>query len=127
MAERKGRVDSTGAVAVGLVMMSLGALMVADRLGWVEIQAWQYQKFWPLALVFLGLGQWLNRRGFSDGLGLAGAGLLLLAHNLDALSLSDSWPLFLVAAGASLVCESLMESRRAAHVTATTSEARHDR
>jgi hypothetical protein len=127
MAERKGRVDSTGAVAVGLLMMSLGLLMTADRLGLVDIRAYHYQKFWPLALVFLGLGQWLNRQGWCDGLGLAGAGALLLAHNLDVLSLWDSWPLFLVAAGASLVFESLMESRRPAPTSPATSEARHDR
>lgn len=127
MARKGGRVDSTGAVAVGLMMMSLGLLMTADRLGWIEIRVYQYQKFWPLALVFLGLGQWLNRRGWCDGLGLAGAGLLLLAHNLDVLSLWDSWPLFLVAAGASLVFESLMESRRPAPTSSATSEARHDR
>ncbi len=127
MAERKGRVDSTGAVAVGLLMMSLGVLMIADRLGWVEIRAWHYQKFWPLSLVFLGLGQWLNRRGWCDGLGLASAGLLLLAHNLDVLSLWDSWPLFLVAGGASIVLESLMESRRTVRTASTAPEARHDR
>lgn len=127
MAERTGRVDSSGAVAMGLLMMSLGALMIADRLGVVEIRAWHYQKFWPLSLVFLGLGQWLNRRGWCDGLGLAGAGLVLLAHNLDVVSLSESWPLFLVAAGASIVFESLMESRRSPRTAPTTSEARHDR
>lgn len=125
MAERKGRVDSTGAVAVGLLMMSLGALMIADRLGVVEIRVYHYQKFWPLSLVFLGLGQWLNRRGWCDGLGLAGAGLLLLAHNLDVMRLHQSWPLFLVAAGASIVVEAWRDGRPAPAVPVE--EARHDR
>ncbi|MCM2258392.1 MAG: DUF5668 domain-containing protein [Vicinamibacteria bacterium] len=125
MSASRTRSDNAGSMAFGLLMMTFGILMMADRLDLMDLRPWW--KFWPLGLVYLGLASWLSpgRRSVTDGLGLVAAGSLLLAHNLDVMRLHQSWPLFLVAVGASIVAQAWREDRPAP--AAPVEEARHDR
>lgn len=95
-------------LGLGLGLMALGAIMTLDRLNLIEADhLWRY---WPLILILGGLARFLSpprkgRRG-RRGLTLIGVGLLFLADTLGALRFHDSWPLFLVMAGASMALDS---------------------
>ena len=125
MSASRRRSDNAGSMAFGLLMMTFGSLMMADQLDLMDLRPWW--KFWPLGLVYLGLASWLSasRQSVTDGLGLVAAGGILLAHNLDVMRLHQSWPLFLVAAGASIVAQAWRDDHAAPATRAE--EARHDR
>lgn len=125
MSAGRRRSDNASSIAFGLLMMTFGILMMADQLDLMDLRPWW--KFWPLGLVYLGLASWLSsgRQSVTDGLGLVLAGSVLLAHNLEVMRLHQSWPLFLVAAGASIVARAWREDHPSP--AAPAEEARHDR
>jgi hypothetical protein len=92
--------------------MVLGALMLMGRLNLLDVA--RAQGYWPLLLIALGLVQMLvpDSEGRRGGLWLFATGVLLQLHVLRILRLHDSWPLFLVIAGAQIVTEILGARRR---------------
>ncbi|MGE0455090.1 MAG: DUF5668 domain-containing protein [Vicinamibacteria bacterium] len=108
----------------GLALVLLGAGMTLDRLGLFEMRP--YRRYWPLVLVALGLGRLLTPSdgGRAGGVWLLTAGLLLLGDTLQLLSIRDSWPLFFVVLGASMMLEPGRRSRR--HRREDSQEAGHD-
>lgn len=91
---------------MGLVVITLGLLALLDNLGVIDVaDPW---RFWPLALVALGLSRLLRPAGargrFAGFLFLFAGGWILL-RNLDVVhfSLIRFWPVFVVLLGARLV------------------------
>jgi hypothetical protein len=93
-------------VLVGTGMMAFGALWILGRLGWLD-----FDLFWrlaPLWLVALGVMRVAVPPHERRGGWLILVGLLLLGESLNILPMSESWPVFVIAGGASL----LMAERR---------------
>lgn len=88
----------------GALLIVLGTLMLLSRL---DLPGhWEFEGLWPVLLIVLGVGRFVSQR--SDGrpgagLGLALAGLIFLLHTQEVMSLRDSWPLFIVGAGLSIL------------------------
>ncbi len=97
------RDDGSGRWVFGALLIVVGVVMLAGELDLPE--PWHIQGLWPLVLIVLGLARFWGarreRRG--AGLGLIFAGGILLLHTQHVLHLRDSWPLFIVGAGVTIL------------------------
>lgn len=87
----------------GVLLIVAGVLMLVGRMDLPE--PWHLHGLWPVLIIALGVARFWSqptgrRRG--TGLGMIGAGVLLLLHVQDIVSLAVSWPLFVVFAGISI-------------------------
>lgn len=95
---------------MGLLIVFVGLAFTLDNLGVADAE--QYLRYWPVALIALGLAKlWQSCDGHC-GLGgviliIAGSWLLLNSLMLVRLSFWEFWPMVLVLFGASLVWRSL--------------------
>ena len=93
-------------VVIGLGILSVGVLFTLDNVGVVD--AYDYLRFWPLALIGIGLAQIAQSRTWSAYVGAVMwmiAGLWFLGRNVGLIrvGVGDLWPLILAGAGALLV------------------------
>src|SRR5678816_2805125 len=100
----------TARLVFGLLIFTLGTLWTLDNLGVIE--SGPILRWWPMLLVVLGLGKLtglIPRRQVVMGSVFTAVGLLLLGNEMDWFSVHfwQLWPLFLIAAGTSLVVRSL--------------------
>ena len=100
------RLHFTPQLLVGLLVIVVGVLFTLDNLGMVE--AGEYLKYWPVALIALGATKVWNARGrgsaFAGGLlVIIGAWLVMESARIVTIELWDLWPMVLVFFGASLV------------------------
>jgi hypothetical protein len=110
----------TPQLVVGLLIIFVGVVFTLDELGIAP--AVNYLRFWPLALVLIGILKMLQAR---DGGGaLAGvlftlAGVWLQAEELDLINVQiwQFWPLALVAFGGYLVWQGLGRGSRPGSAT----------
>lgn len=93
----------------GIVLIALGALMLVDQLQ-ISTAPWGIRlnvgRLWPLILVVIGVARLVTSFGSERplrGLWLILLGGLFLLHTYDVMHLSESWPLFIVAAGVSIM------------------------
>lgn len=90
----------------GLIVISIGLIFLAVNYG--VMPAGDIGRLWPLILVAIGVWHLV----FPDSEGRLGAlpvllvGGIFLAHNYDVMRLKQSWPLFIVAAGISILASS---------------------
>lgn len=102
---------------MGLFLIALGALFLADNVGFdVPGSVWKY---WPFLLIAMGVARWMfgddadDRRG---GFWLVAVGLYgwVAVFGLFGLGWATAWPLMLVAVGVSMVFfrESRVDRRR---------------
>lgn len=97
----------------GLFVLLAGALLVADRMGWIDSRAVFH--YWPLALIALGLAKLLQPHGGrGGGWVFLFLGIFFFAREMDwtDLDFSDLFPFALVALGLSLVVTSLARRGR---------------
>ncbi|MEZ5315858.1 MAG: DUF5668 domain-containing protein [Vicinamibacterales bacterium] len=96
----------TPQVILGLLVVAFGLTLTAENLGWVDAgDVWRY---WPLALVALGIAKLLQRGQRSSqvfGVVLILVGLSISVDRFWAIriDLSRYWPLILVAIGVLIV------------------------
>jgi hypothetical protein len=102
---------------VGVILITLGAIFFADRLGWEFAWGWHpsIARLWPVILIAIGLSRMVSteaqctRRGRSRPFGGGGwilvMGILFLLDQNRWLSFSKSWPLMIVAGGLSMIFE----------------------
>lgn len=96
--------DKTSGVFFGVALILLGLTLLATQLGvsiGIEVDA-RTARFWPVLFVAAGALRVVTseaRRGW----GLVFLGAVFLMHTLDVVPLSQSWPLFIVSAGISLL------------------------
>ena len=98
--DRKQRSQMT----TGLVLIALGLIFLAQRL--TLLPHFDFHRLWPVFLVVLGLAKFLtpSEEGrWGGGAWLMFLGLLFLLHTYQIFRLSDSWPLFIVASGLSIL------------------------
>lgn len=95
-----------GSLVVGLFLIALGALFLADNVGFeIPGSVWKY---WPFLLIAMGVARWGfggdddERRG---GYWLIATGLYgwVSVFGLFGLGWGTAWPLMLVAVGLSMV------------------------
>jgi len=90
----------------GLGLIALGLLFLAVNFG--VMPAWEIGRLWPLILIVIGVSQMLfpGADGRLGGVPLLVVGGIFLAHNYDVMRLKQSWPLFIVAGGISIITAS---------------------
>jgi len=121
---RKDRDDGSHLVG-GAVLIVIGLIFLAGELNMAP--GLDVGRLWPVILITIGLVRIVvphrsgNRGG---GVWLLFVGGLFLLHNYWVLRLHDSWPLFIVAAGVSIVIGSWGASR---HQLNQPAEGHHDR
>jgi len=114
-------------VLTGVTLIVLGMIFLVDRMGWQWGWHLSFGRLWPVLLIVAGLGTAFTdrdvevitthdaegrpqtsmrpagRRRYGDGLFLVLVGVLMLLHVNHWMRLTDSWPLFVVAAGVSVM------------------------
>ena len=95
----------------GTLLMLLGALFLAERFGWLPSWAGNFN-WWALIVIVLGMGSLVRHRHTKDiGTGvlfvLLGTWFLLVSNEQFGLTWHNSWPLALVATGASTLAKAL--------------------
>ena len=110
-------------IVTGALLVVLGAIFLIDRVGWQWGWHLSFARLWPVLLIVAGIGTSLShvdqvaapggsetgatpvrrRRRYGDGVFLTLVGVLMLLHVNHWLRLQQSWPLFVVAAGLSMV------------------------
>ena len=95
--------DNTGALVVGLLIMALGVGLLLDRTGVLVGFGWR--TFWPCVLIAIGAIRLSFPRddGRRDGGWMLFIGVLLLLNQTLVLRFQESWPLFVVAIGVTMV------------------------
>jgi Domain of unknown function (DUF5668) len=106
---------SRAQVTFGIVVMLLGALMLADRLDWGHVHF--NVPFWPFFLIFLGLARLSDPRVDSRGrvrvnrfgmwLMFIGVWGLFNEYRLFDIRYNHSWPLLVIGAGILVVWQAL--------------------
>ena len=102
---------NVGGALVGLTMMAVGIVLLLDQTGLVAGLGWRH--VWPAVLVGLGLVRLAFPRedGRRDGGWMVFVGALLLMDQLRVLRFRESWPLFIVGIGISMVWKELARRR----------------
>jgi hypothetical protein len=98
-----GRVNNTGALLVGVLIMALGVGLLLDRIGIIAGFGWH--NFWPCVLIVAGIIRlsFPHDDGRRDGGWMLFIGVLLLLNQMRVLRFQESWPLFIVAVGGTMV------------------------
>lgn len=94
----------TPRLVFGVVLMAAGVLFTLDNFGVVRAEQWV--RFWPLALVAVGLSRLqaaMSGRAQAAAAVWIAAGLGLLADSLGWIPEGGFWPLVMIAGGAYLV------------------------
>jgi hypothetical protein len=96
----------TAHLVLGILVIAAGVLFTLDNLNLIEAR--EYLRFWPIALIAFGVAQFLDSRtgpGRFSGLVVILAGTMILLNNLAVVHfrLRDYWPLLLVALGLTII------------------------
>ena len=88
-------------VTTGLVVVAIGLMFLAGQVesGWVV----DFRRLWPGIFIILAVGKFLTRGGFGSGVWFLFLGAIFFMHTYRVLTLRHSWPLFVVAAGISIM------------------------
>jgi hypothetical protein len=92
----------------GIVLIVVGLILLAQRLQvWPDLDL---SRLWPLLIVAFGVGRLAtpdeeDRRGHGryGGLWFVFTGALFLMHNYGVMTIAQSWPLFIVGGGVSIL------------------------
>lgn len=99
-------------VRTGLLLIAVGVLFLGSELSfWGSLYI---SRLWPLALLVLGVGFVLfpGDGGRSSGFWLVLTGSVFLLHTYRVVSIRDSWPVFIVAAGIAVLAAGLKRTPR---------------
>jgi len=93
-------------IAVGLVILAAKQHLIAPGYIW---------RLWPVTLLVLGFGRFMAKS--DDGKHLGGLttifiGIIFLLHTFRVFTIDQSWPLFLVVVGVSLMLSSAYRNRQ---------------
>jgi hypothetical protein len=109
--ETSGPRGVTPQLVFGLLIIAAGVLLTLDNMR--VLDAGTYLRWWPVALIALGLAKlWQSRDGCGGGVAGAiftgvGAWLLLESLDLIRIDIEHAWPILLVILGATLVWRGL--------------------
>jgi hypothetical protein len=92
----------------GIAMITIGLILLAERLAIAPYL--DLSRLWPLLIVAFGIGRIATadeedrrRHGRFGGLWFVFVGVLFLMHNYGVMTIAQSWPLFIVAGGVSIL------------------------
>jgi len=89
-------------VTMGVVLVAVGLILLGDQLG-LSV-SWNIGRLWPLVLIVLGAARVASpHQSGASGYMLFLIGVIFLLHTFDYMTLDQSWPLFIVAAGLSIL------------------------
>ncbi len=90
-------------IVTGVLLIGIGLIFLASNLG--SLPELDVSRMWPMVLVIIGVGQLFGGDAESriGGVTLILTGAIFLAHNYRVVRLHDSWPLFIVVAGISVM------------------------
>jgi len=99
----------------GIALIAAGLVALADRLGWVELGP--ILTYWPMIIVlagFIDLAAARRVKQVADAafLMLLGAWIYVCKEHLWDWSFAKTWPIILVAAGASMIVDGLDKKSR---------------
>jgi hypothetical protein len=102
--DRRQRSQTT----TGLLLIVLGLIFFLGRVHSPFAAILSLHRLWPVLLLVAGLSKVLIPADDSEGAKAGGlwmilAAVIFLMHNYDVVSLSRTWPLFIVAGGVSLL------------------------
>ncbi|MEA2462509.1 MAG: hypothetical protein QOJ98_256, partial [Acidobacteriota bacterium] len=88
----------TGALGAGFVLVTIGVLMLVDRYSVLDFGD-LIRRFWPLALILIGIPKLVRRATLWSGLWLItiGTWLQLIQFRFLGMTYGNSWPLLLIA------------------------------
>jgi hypothetical protein len=98
----------------GLLLVALGIGLFLDQMGMLDIdRLWHY---WPLLLVVVGINRMIgfpSARDFTSGLWMAciGAWLFVVFEGRWGLDFYNSWPVFIIISGITMVLEPVIARR----------------
>jgi hypothetical protein len=101
-------------MVIGLLLVVFGVGLLLDQLGMFDItRVWHY---WPLILVVIGVTRMIgfpSARDFTSGLWMAAVGLwlFLVFEGMYGLTFYNSWPVFIIISGVSMVLEPVIARR----------------
>lgn len=102
----------TPRLVIGLTIMLAGFVLALDSLGLVD--AGVVLRFWPLALIAVGVAKWLSPARSSGALVWIVAGIGFLLVSLDRMSFGGVWALVIFFVGANIAWRALRPPARAA-------------
>ncbi len=93
---------------VGVIIVSLGVILLLDQLGFVEAN--KVFLFWPLILIYFGVNKLLNRtdmvgRFWGGFLTLLGISFQLEELGFERIRFATVWPVFLICLGVLLILQ----------------------
>ncbi len=97
-----------GALFPGVVLIAVGVILLLGRTDLISMpQVW---RFWPLFIIWFGLVHLIKPDGGRRSIFMLLIGICLQISMLElfGLDFSNSWPLFIIAVGASFVFDSLL-------------------
>lgn len=102
------RKDESSRLTFGLIFILIGLVLLAREfhVSWFS----NIGRLWPVVFFLMAAGQLANterRLQLARATWFIFLGSILLAHTYRVASLRDTWPLFIVAAGVSLLMEQL--------------------
>lgn len=110
-----------GQMTTGIMLVTIGVLFLLDE---SRSGLW-FRHLWPVILIVLGASKLLfadgdpaRGRGRSGGAWLLFVGALFLLHNYQVMRIQQSWPLFIVAGGISIMFGSSRRALGAARIDA---------
>ena len=100
-------------IAPGLVLIGIGLALLAAKQHFIAPgYIW---RLWPVVLLVMGFGRFMAKT--DDGKHLGGLttmliGVIFLLHTFGVLTIDQSWPLFIVVGGVSLIVSSGYRNRQ---------------
>jgi len=94
--------DPAGAITTGLILITIGLVFLFSQLDLISVHAvWRY---WPLALIAVGLSRLMAGGGWECGLNgvtevLMGVAFLAITFHWWGIGWREGWPLILVSVG----------------------------
>lgn len=100
----------TGALGAGFVLITIGTLMLVDRYSVLEFGD-LVRRFWPLALILIGIPKLARRATLWNGLWLIfiGTWLQLIQFRFLGMTYRNSWPLLLIVIGAGMIVRTMVD------------------
>lgn len=97
---------------VGLALAVSGAALQLDALGWIDLEWREIWRFWPVALLVIGVGMLVkpaSRENLVGGSILTGLGAYFLASNFNLIhfGLWELWPIAVIIAGIAMIRKAL--------------------
>lgn len=103
-------IPKRGNVFTGALLIVLGSLFLLDQLDVADFGE-AFADWWPLIIIAVGAGKFLDRDRRSSGLWLIGVGSWLLVTHLGLFGLTwgTSWPILLILVGGGMLLQPLID------------------